>query len=184
MKLTRDRDDFGKLVEKLEAAPDKIRHSGRHWVERSTIHMNSAFRQNLATQGRGGIGPPLTDFTKRVYGIVGEPDGSGIRNHIVVLIDTMGNTFTGVVGIPAGRPTIITKIQNDGAIIPITNSMRDYFASIGMPLSQSKHYFDVPGRRAWSDAQSKSYDKSQRMIRHFNGFVWQNKPLIDIFDMI
>jgi hypothetical protein len=106
--------------------------------------------KNLETQGRGGQGPELSDLTKRIYDQVGEPDGSGIRNHLEVSYKKLGSRQTAVLGLPQGKPSIVARVQNEGATIPVTDSMRGYLsAALGIHLKASTTHIVVPGRKFW-----------------------------------
>lgn len=167
MKINRLQDDFGRLQDKLERMPFNVTRFGQRWVTRSSYYAAHHFRHNLETQGRGGAPPPLSDLTLELYNIRGNPDGSGIRNHIAVVIDRDGNTWTGTMGVPAGKPTMITRVQNDGATIPVTPAMRGWFAHQGIFLRESTTHFDIPGRRAWSTAQQESQKFAKKELANF-----------------
>lgn len=167
MKINRLQDDFDKLQNKLERIPLEVSRFGQRWVTRSSHYAANYFRHNLETQGRGGAPPRLSDLTLELYNIRGNPDGSGIRNHIGVIIDREGNTWTGTMGVPRGKPTMITRVQNDGATIPVTDKMRGWFAHQGIFLRETTTHFDIPGRQAWSNAQKESQQFAKKELEQF-----------------
>lgn len=151
--------NFDSLIQRLERSRKEIPQKGRKIMERAADQMLSAARHNLETQGRSGIGPPLSPFTLEVYRRTQFPDGSGIRNHMSVTRTGKG----AVVGIAKGEPSEIAKIQNHGAAIAVTESQRQFFRSIGMSLKAKIVY--VPGRRFWDAAERIVVMDAQKEIR-------------------
>jgi phage gpG-like protein len=127
---------------------------GNKAATRAAATMDSAVRHNLQTQGRaGGNPPPLSEMTKQIYAQVGEPDGSGIENHLELAYTKRGRKYVATLGIPDGKPTIVAKVQNDGATIPVTAKMRGYLSAVlGIHLKASTTHIVVPGRYFWDDA--------------------------------
>ena len=147
----RYRSDLGKLFKRF----DKMRslpQRGQDWAEQSAKAFEQQYRQNLEEQGRGGAPPPLSSATRKIYAKSGEPDGSGIRDHIERRTITTPGGVRCIVGIPRGRPTIVARVQNHGATIRVTERMRGFLAAHGIHLRATKTTIRIPGRRSWDNA--------------------------------
>lgn len=112
-----------------------------------------AVTSNLETQGRGS-GIPLSTATKHIYDIDGEPNGDALKNTIEIKVISSGNKWVGVVGIPAGEPTMIAHVQDMGATIPVSDAMRGFLAHRGIYLKAETSHIHVPGRRFWRMARN------------------------------
>lgn len=127
--------------------PEKSAKESAHYFYNKLI-------ENLESQGRGGEPPDLSTATRQIYQVDGEPDGSGIRNHIVVSVNKRGKSWVGSVMIPPGKPTLVAAVQESGATIPVTERMRGFLALRGIYLKSSTNYIYVPGRKFWSKAKT------------------------------
>lgn len=142
--------NFGQAVKALQKMRSHYQKFGKRWVSECTAHLREQLIANLESQGRSGQSPPLSEMTKQIYQQHGEPDGSGIAEHIGVTITKNGNSWVGTVGIASGKPTMIAKIQDQGATIPVTDAMRGFLsASYGIHLRQETTHIHIPGRRFW-----------------------------------
>ncbi|MBW4514555.1 MAG: hypothetical protein KME11_04960 [Timaviella obliquedivisa GSE-PSE-MK23-08B] len=142
------RSQWDKLYQKLQslkALPDK----GEQWAREGAELMNNNMLDHLRTQGRGKHSPRLRSLTLHLYTLRGNPNGSGIRKHIQVRHKRMGNASKSLLGIPNGRPTMITKVQNSGATIQITPRMRRWFGRYKVYFKPSKTTIRIPGRGVW-----------------------------------
>ena len=145
-------DEFGDLVKLIARMEQRIPVEGRQIVQQAAGQMHQAVLRNLETQGRGGQGPPLSEATRLIYSTKGDPDGSGIRNHLSVDYQQQGNRFVAVLGLPSGEPTMVAIVQDRGAVIPVTDAMRGYLAHTGIHLRRETTHIHVPGRRFWQSA--------------------------------
>ena len=91
-----------------------------------------------------------------MYGLKGSPNGEGIRNHVTIV---NSNNHSAMV-IPKGRPTMLTKVQNNGVTIPVTEKMRGYLASQGIYLKKTTIAIKIPGRNALERAIESSKEES------------------------
>ncbi len=115
--------------------------------------MGRQFAENLATQGRGGTGPELSPVTLHLYDLLGDPDGSGIRDHVVLKHDVFPDgSAQSRFGVKKGRPTMITRVQDQGVAIAVTPRMRAWRAAHGVPLKANTRYIIIPPRYSWSHA--------------------------------
>jgi hypothetical protein len=160
--------EWDELIEKLDKLERRSPLIGSQIMNRAAHRMDDHIRDHLASQGRGGAQPPLTETTKHIYSIDGEPDGSGIRDHIRVKAGWEGNQYTAILGILDGKPTLVAKVQNDGCIIPVTQAMRGYFAArYGIFFGASKKYIVVPGRHFWDDSLEKTKNEAVQELKEF-----------------
>lgn len=124
--------------------------------------------ENLASQGRGGSPPPLSGATRRIYERDGQPDGSGIRNHMEVSYQRNGNETVAILGILAGQPSVVARVQDQGATIAVTEAMRGFLsARYGINLRATTTYIHVPGRRFWERAVLQSRRELIQELRSF-----------------
>ena len=155
MKIKTDIDskDKRQLDLKLQAFEAKIK-AAEAATRNAAKLMETKLRENLESQGReGGHPPPLSEMTKDIYARSGEPDGSGIRDHIEIITYRRGGRQFSTVGIHSGRPSIIAQVQNNGATIAVTDKMRGYLsAKFGIHLKASTTHIVIPGRSFWDDA--------------------------------
>jgi hypothetical protein len=168
MKFLVKKNNLEALRDRLGYIKREVAAFGDRWVLLSAHYLDDTIRQHLATQGRGGAPPPLTQLTKFIYSIDGPPDGSGIRNHLNLFFEKgEGRSLAGI-GITPGRPTTTARIQDRGAVIPLTPGLRGFFAArYGIVFSQSKQFLVVPGRRFWSDSNEKARNEAERSLRAF-----------------
>lgn len=142
---------------------------GERWVHESTEEHRKILIGHLDHQGRGGQPPPLSDATKKIYEQSGEPDGSGIRDHIVTEYRATRHLFRGLVGIPKGKPGLVAQVQDQGAIIRVTEKMRGYLAAHGIFLRQDTEYIEIPARKFWQQslrrAKTRAIRRLQRILK-------------------
>ena len=140
---------------------------GERWARESVQFLDDTYRDHLATQGRGGQPPPLSAVTRHLYRRLGEPNGSGIRNHIEVIYDQQGDRFTATFGIPPGRPTLVAKVQDQGAVIRVTPRMRGFLAQNGVFLKSTTTHIHIPGRHSWEYSLQDAREEAKRKLKDF-----------------
>jgi hypothetical protein len=73
--------------------------------------------------------------------------------------------YVATLGIPDGKPTIVAKVQNDGATIQVTDKMRGYLsAALGIHLNASTTHIVVPGRYFWDNAFKTASDRYKQEL--------------------
>ena len=142
------RSNLSEAIARLKKDLDTARSpAAQVWAEQSARCFESEIQGHLATQGRGGETPPLSPTTRRIYQQDGEPDGSGIRNHLQFYRERSSHGVAAGIGIPEGKPTIVARVQDRGATIVVSKKMRGYFlARYGIPLAVGS-IINVPGRK-------------------------------------
>lgn len=149
------RSDYRRLERRVDQVRSHLRNIDPEKSAReSANYFYNKLIENLESQGRGGEPPDLSTATRQIYKVDGEPDGSGIRNHIQVSVSKRGKSWVGTVNIPPGKPTLVAAVQESGATIPVTDKMRGFLASRGIYLKSSTNYIYVPGRKFWSKART------------------------------
>jgi len=140
---------FSQLEKRLNQLGPQSTKAGYKWAERCARSIHRHYLAHLATQGRGGQGPDLSDLTKEIYRQAGEPDGSGIRNHIEIVIERKGRRgVVAIWGILEGKPSMVARVQDRGATIRVTQKMRGFMAArYGIFLRRSTKVIVIPGRR-------------------------------------
>ena len=144
--------DFEAAADRLRSMAIDVRSRGEHWAKAQAHRMGVRAILNLETQGRGRLPPPLSEATGLIYKHDGPPDGSGIRNHLEVVYERRGSKFLAIVGIPEGEPSLVARVQESGASIPVTDKMRGWLAVRGIYLKASTTHIQVPGRHFWEEA--------------------------------
>ena len=142
------------LTAKLQEVKEKVPLRGAEWAETSAHNMYVLYLGHLANQGRAnGQLPSLSPATLKIYEIDGNPDGSGIRNHVEEGLFRDVHTVVGYVGVPNGKPTMIAKVQNDGCVIQVTEAMRGFLSSkYGINLRAETTSIYIPPRYSWDNA--------------------------------
>lgn len=136
------------------------------WALRCAELMKRLYLDYLANQGEsGGSPPPLSSATRLIREVTGEPDGSGIRDHVTVTYSKVGRNTIATLGIPEGKPTMIAKVQNDGAAIAVTERMRGFLAHCGIFLKDSTTQIVIPGRHAWDYALKDTVKEAKKDLR-------------------
>jgi len=159
---------YGELLAKMKNAKARINAKGAQWTILSAKRLDEIIRQHLARQGRGGYPPPLSDMTKRIYQVAGEPDGSGIHNTLEQYFRQEGNGFIAGVGIPEGKQTMIAKVQDEGAVIPVTQKMRGFMAAnFGIYLRAETSHIIVPGRNFWGESVKQAQSEAKKELARF-----------------
>jgi len=151
------------LFDRLHALGTSVPLRGVDRVKRLGAATHAAARTNLEDQGRGGQGPPLSKATLKIYAQAGDPDGRALLDRIE--LTRYSNRV--IVGIPDGKPTTIARVQDRGAIIPVTDAMRGYLAAHGIHLRQSTQYIQVPPRGFWTRAIRDSQVAASLYFRDF-----------------
>lgn len=160
--------NYGKAIDRIEKLKQRMPEQGRQWVGETISAMNQDLRVHLGEQGRNGAPPPLSGMTREIYRIDGEPDGSGITNHITLEYKKREGTITAILGIPTGKPTLIAKVQDQGATIRVTDKMRGFLAAnYGIYLRQETTHIHIPGRYFWSTVLRKTRSQALRKLRRF-----------------
>ncbi len=152
MKLSK-RGGYRNLIKTLERSK-QIPQRGSQWVSDSANTFNNLVEQNLADQGRSGSPPPLSSATRKIYEIdTDKPDGSGITEHITLEYRWRKTYTLAIVGIPNGDPTMIAKVQDQGATIQVTEKMRGFLAAAyGIRLRSDTTHINIPGRHFWEQS--------------------------------
>ena len=163
------RSNWDQLFLKLDKLEKNSAKEGTRLVHNAAVRMDSRAREKLRTQGRGpGQPPPLTAMTQHIYSVTGEPDGSGIHDHMEIFLARTHTGYTAVFGIRAGKPSMIARVQNSGALIPVTEKMRGFLsAQYGIHLRESTTHIVIPGRHFWDQALSKSKAEVRRGFKNF-----------------
>lgn len=160
--------DWDKLFKKLDLLEKKTPHVGAQIVYDAAVTGDREIRDHLAGQGRGGEPPPLSSMTQRIYSIDGDPDGSGITNHLVVEFRRDKNGSMALVGIPEGQPSLVARVQDRGATIPVTDAMRGFLsARYGIHLRAETTHITVPGRHFWRKSISKAKAQAIKDLSQF-----------------
>ena len=159
---------YSLLLVKLKNARSRVNAKGAQWTIVSARRLDDLIRQHLGEQGRGGHPPPLSDMTKHIYQIAGEPEGSGIHNTLEQYSRQEGNVFIAGVGIPEGKPTTIAKVQDEGAVIPVTQKMRGFLAAnFGIYLRTETSHIIVPGRNFWGESIKQAQLEAKKELARF-----------------
>ena len=162
---------YKNLIQRLEKAPHRISQQGPQWAIASARDVDTRVRENLGSQGRGGAPPALSPVTEGIYRQAGQPDGSGITNHLTLEFRREGNKFIALLGIPEGKPSMVARVQDRGATIPVTDRMRGFLAVHGIFLRATTTHINVPGRHFWEaalrDGRASSKRQLKRLIKEF-----------------
>jgi hypothetical protein len=133
-------------VQRLQRLPFPM----QSWSKECVEEFEAGYRAHLVSQGRpGGQAPPLSSVTWHLYAQLGHPDGSGIRNHIKTAHEQTPTYAQSKVGVPPGRPTMIAKVQDEGASIQVSPKMRAWRARMGVPLKPTTQFINIPPRYSW-----------------------------------
>lgn len=153
------------LYQKLDDLKTNLPIATEKWTKKSVNELDQLYRDHLGKQGRGGQPPPLSNATHIIYTHIGEPDGSGILNHIEIKYETTTTSTIAIFGIPEGQPTIIAKVQDQGALIAVTPRMRAFLASCGIYLKASTTHIDIPGRQSWELSTKTAQTEAMRSLK-------------------
>jgi hypothetical protein len=165
--LTVQRNNYPLLRTHITEIEKEVPRLGQRWARESAQFFDDTYRDRLASQGRGGQPPPLSSVTRHLYRRLGEPNGSGIRNHIELTYNQQGNTFTATLGIPQGRPTIVAKVQDQGATIRVTPRMRGFLAMHGVFLKATTTHIQIPARHSWEYSLRDAREEAKRKLKNF-----------------
>jgi hypothetical protein len=164
------------LLARLKNVRARVNAKGAQWTIVSARRLDEIIREHLKGQGRGGAPPPLSDMTKHIYQIAGEPDGSGIHNTLEQYSRQEGNVFVAGVGIPEGEPTIIAKVQDEGAVIPVTQKMRGFLAAnFGIYLKAETSHIIIPGRNFWNESIKQAHSEAKKELAKFMDELFNEK---------
>ena len=144
------KDNLDLLKIKIVQLKQDVSLVGNSWAKNAVMFFDQTYRDWLQTQGRSGQPPPLSEITKKIYAIKGEPDGSGIRNHIRIEKQQYKKSTSYTLGIPKGNPTKIALTQNNGAIRAVTEETRSYFSQFNIHLSPNTRFIHIPARYSWT----------------------------------
>ena len=176
MKFKIIKNEFPALRSRLIQMQKQVIPTGQKWAEESAQNFEGIYRSHLATQGRGGAPPPLSGATEYMYSQYGEPNGSGILNHIEFDSKTNSKGAIAWVGIPSGKPTVVAIVQDKGATITVTPKMRGFLASRGIFLGADTMAIVVPGRGSWSNSIHRAIDEAKiRLKRDFDQILSSGK---------
>lgn len=156
---------YGELCSQLAIAERQIPVDAQIWAERCARSLDRFYRYYLSRQGRGGAPPPLSDLTRRIYDVDGEPSGDGIRNHIEINVTATAHHAIAVWGIPEGKPAMVARVQDGGATIRVTQKMRGYMAArYGIFLKQSTQVIVIPARHSWRESKKFAAQESRSQL--------------------
>jgi hypothetical protein len=123
--------------------------------------------ENLSLQGRARS-PKLSSATLLLQSQLGAPTGNGVRKHIDTNTRFSGRMFVALCGIPEGKPSMVARVQNNGAVIKVTPKMRGFLAAHGIYLRQKTKAIRIPARRfwdmAWRDAKRQYKADLRRLL--------------------
>jgi hypothetical protein len=158
------KDNLDGLILKLQKMKQDANRRGKQWAEESALTLYKYLHEHLEKQGRDeSFPPPLAAATRHIYEISGGSDGSGIRDHIEKGTNMSGSTFVAYVGIPQGEPTMVAKVQNDGAVIPVTEKMRGFLAATyGISLKKETTHIVIPARHFWDKSVKRAKEKAKK----------------------
>ncbi len=168
MKLEITKNEWGGLFQRLDRL-EKAPRLGVQIMLRGSRRMGENVREHFETQGRGGAPPSLSPATTYIYSIDGDPDGSGIVNHLTLQpLAKTGKTFTAIFGVPEGKPTMLMIVQNDGCRIKVTDKMRGFLAArYGIFLRDSTTEILIPGRGVWDESIKKTRRAVRKQLKRF-----------------
>jgi hypothetical protein len=106
-----------------------------------------------------------------MYSQYGEPDGSGILNHIEFDSKTNSKGAIAWMGIPSGKPTVVAIVQDRGATITVTPKMRGFLASRGIFLRADTMAIVVPGRGSWGDSIHRAISEAKIRLKRDFGII-------------
>jgi hypothetical protein len=176
MKFDIKKNEFLLLRSRITNLSTKVIPTGQEWATESVNKFEEIYREHLENQGRGGAPPPLSPATEHIYSQDGWPDGSGIRNHIEVIVVRDKKGATALLGIPKGKPTMVAIVQDKGATITVTDKMRGFLASRGIFLRGDTIAIVIPGRGSWSESIKTAIALAKsKLKRDFRPLLRQNK---------
>ncbi len=167
------RNDWGRLKTGLQKLPTAAKDWGEQWAKDAVNNQERIYRHHLETQGRGGEPPPLSEATRELYRQLGDPDGSGIRDHITIDYKETTRGFKAIFGLPEGRPSMIARVQDAGAIIPVTQRMRGFLAVHGIFLKATTTHIEIPARHSWEKSSQRAQADARERLRLFWHEVWE-----------
>lgn len=157
---------YGRAAKDIQKQVEDIPKIAESWTRSITEYHYRILLSYLETQGRaGGASPPLSDATRHLYSQRGEPDGSGIRDHIRREVGRTNNRWWGRVYIEGDDPSLVARVQDQGAIIQVTDAMRGFLAAHGIFLKQSTLFIEIPARHFWSDSQKRAHRLARRRLK-------------------
>lgn len=159
---------YSKLIAKLERVEQEAKPRGAQWAREQATNLDELAREHLTSQGRsGGSPPPLAQMTRQIYGVDGEPDGSGLINHLELeVLKVRGNKVYSTFGVPDGKPTMIGKVQDRGCVIPVSDRMRGFMAAqYGIFLKATTTHIHVPGRGWWEESLKTTRKQAKRDLK-------------------
>ncbi|WP_190440475.1 MULTISPECIES: hypothetical protein [Trichocoleus] len=152
----------------MEAMQQRVPRQGIRWAMDNAKAVDQSCRDHLETQGRGGTPPPLSSMTRQIYAKDGEPDGSGIVDHLTLEFRKRGDKFYATLGIPNGKPAMIAKVQDRGTTVRVTEKMRGFLsARYGIHLRQETTHINIPGRHFWERSLRRGRSKAMRELKRF-----------------
>lgn len=164
-KITKD--ETKELERKLRSL-EQVKDNG--WAVKCAELMETLYKEYMDTQGRAsGTAPPLSSATKLIYNAVGEPDGSGVTDHIEVTYTEINGKTVATIGILDGKPSLIAKVQDQGAVVAVTDKMRGFLASCGIFLKDSTTQIVIPARHSWeyalTEAAAEAKDSLHKQVK-------------------
>lgn len=171
------KNEFPLLRSRLARMRQEILPVGERWAQEAADDLALTYRAYVATQGRSGSeSPPLSPATEFIYSQYGEPDGSGILNHIETGANASSKGAIAWVAVPKGKPTIVAIVQDKGATISVTPKMRGFLATRGIFLRANTMAIVVPGRGSWSNSIHSAVRKAKAAFhRDFSRVMTREK---------
>lgn len=155
------------LTERLTHMATAIPVKGKRWAQEAAEAMQQECIANLANQHRE---QPLSAATEELYRNAGYSNSSASLSSQIHL-STAGDRhrFVATVGIPEGQPTIVARVQDRGAVIPVTDKMRGFLSVHGLHLRADTTHIVIPGRHFWRNAlrtaRRKAKDKLKKIAK-------------------
>lgn len=172
-KLNIKRNRLGKLKFHIQGIKAKEKDLS-DWSKDAAHTFAEEYKRLISIQGEDQSMPPsLSTATYKIRKTYGEPDGSGIRDHVKISYDRdfRGN-LTASVYIDDPKASLVASVQERGAIIPVTDKMRGKLAYAGIFIRSDTTHIRIPGRYAWEKAYKNTIGKSKRdLLIRFKSFI-------------
>ena len=135
--------EFNALVRRLGKAPTVLMGKEMDKVLGHLAHKAQDFMVNGIKAGRPEW-PPLSEFTKKMKGSDRRLVDTGEFVGSITVWDDGGKWFAGV---PDSSPAAMkAAVHENGAHVPVTEGVRGFFRSQGLPLRQDTRFVRVPPR--------------------------------------
>jgi hypothetical protein len=115
------------------------------------------YKQELANDN------DLSGYTKELYEKQGEPK-SVLRDSLKIRYQQQGTRYIATVGFDNPKSGMISKVQEYGTVITVTEKMRTYLATAGMPLRDETTHIEIPGKHAFKKAIARAREDYKRLL--------------------